>query len=459
MKTSLAILAAFVLVAAPLTAQAQARPWISDRGYGEGIGIRTGDLELHPGVAAEVGYDSNYFQRSGDEASPGEYPIYSAYRLRITPSFSMSTLGPQRRALDGQAAAAPKLTFRSSVFASYNELFGSASDEANLSDQRNLELGASGSVDILPQSPVGVDFRGDYVRTIQPSNDPATEAAWNRDTVRGGAGATFRPGGGLFDWRLGYDITYNYFERDVFRSLTNSQHSFNTRGRWRFYPRTALVYDAQTVLVRYTFYNAPRNDGQTVQARLGVSGLVTNRFALMAMAGWAASYYAPTAVPVRGNYDGLVGNGELKWYVLPQPTLQPTDATVGLSHIAVGYLRDYANSYLADYYRRDRVYAKASYFVAGRYLLDAQAGYSHISHPPFVRGGNNFQGLTENRADVQLFAEYRLSDSFGINTTLQYDASLDNTVVAEPGATAGNGVWDNLAFSRFGAWLGVRYFL
>lgn len=459
MKTSLATLAALLLtIAAPLTARAQGRPWISDRAYGEGIGIRVGDLELHPGVAAEVGYDSNYFQRSGDEDSPGEYPVYSAYRLRVTPSLMASTLGPQRRAQDGATASVPKLNFRGGVFASYNEMFGSAS-EIDISNQRNLEAGANAAVDILPRSPVGVDFRADYVRTIQPSNDPAIDAAWNRDTMHGGAGVTFRPGGGLFDWRAGYDFTYNYFERLQFHSLNNAQHTFNTRGRWRFYPKTALVYDAQTTLLRYTFNNAPRNNGQTIQSRLGVNGLVSNRFSLLALVGWAASYYEPTAAPVLGNYDGLVAHGEIKWFALPQPKLQPTDATVGLSSIALGYVRDYVQSYLADYYRRDRGYLSASYFIGGRYLVDAQAGYSRITHPSFQRYGVDYDGVAEDRADVQVFAEYRLSDSFGVNTTLRYDASLDNTVVAAPGASAGNGAWDNLAFTRFAAWLGVRYFL
>ena len=50
-------------------------------------------MELADKRAAEFGFDSNYFQRAD---SPDEDPI-GALRLRITPSFSLSTLGPQRR--------------------------------------------------------------------------------------------------------------------------------------------------------------------------------------------------------------------------------------------------------------------------------------------------------------------------------------------------------------------------
>ena len=38
---------------------AQEQVWLKDRRYGEGIGIRAGDFELHPGIGGEFGYDSN----------------------------------------------------------------------------------------------------------------------------------------------------------------------------------------------------------------------------------------------------------------------------------------------------------------------------------------------------------------------------------------------------------------
>ena len=56
------------------------QPWLSDSRYGNGIGIRTGNFELHPSLSAEFGYDSNYFQRA--ETEP---PIEDAYRFRVTP--------------------------------------------------------------------------------------------------------------------------------------------------------------------------------------------------------------------------------------------------------------------------------------------------------------------------------------------------------------------------------------
>ena len=57
--------------------------------------FRAGDLELHPGIAGEVGFDSNFFQASGE----------------VTPSGMAALIPPQFRPVlpdgipDGNAAA------------------------------------------------------------------------------------------------------------------------------------------------------------------------------------------------------------------------------------------------------------------------------------------------------------------------------------------------------------------
>jgi hypothetical protein len=419
------------------------------------MGYRTGDLELHPGVAGEIGYDSNYFQRSGDAGSRVDSPIESALRFRLTPSLTLSTLSPQRKTGDTGAAAAPTVSFRAGVSASYNELVGVGGDY-DFSKQRNIEGGANFLLDILPQRTFGGDLSGDYTRMVQPSNDAATVFAWDRDTFRVGAGVSWRPGGGLFDWRLGYDLLYNYFEQDAYQNLNNANHTVGSRGRWKFFPRTAAIFDAKSSWIQHSDATAPVNDGQAVTARLGVNGLITNHFAVLALAGWGATYYRGTALE---NFDSVIGQAEVKWYILPQPKLQPGTATVGLSSIAVGYVRDFTNSYLADYYQRDRAYANMSYFIGGRYLLDLQGGYSRITHPRFVREGTIVSGLKEDRVDVQLFTEYRLSDSWGVNATARYDGSVSDARLNTPATDTAEALSDNLAFNRFAVWLGVRWFL
>ncbi len=201
-----------------------------------------------------------------------------------------------------------------------------------------------------------------------------------------------------------------------------------------------------------------QDDSQPVRARLGINGLVTNHFALLAMAGWGASFYQNSTRTV-SDFDSVIAQGELKWFILPQPTLAPDQATVGLSSIAVGYIRDFHNSYLGDYYSQDRGYAAFSYFLGGQVLLSLQAGISHNTYPAsvFAAGVAALRpGFSQNRVDSTLFAEYRLSDTFGINTTLRYNAALgDQRINIDPAGTQ----QDNLKFSRFEAYLGARWFM
>src|SRR6476469_9159257 len=74
--------------------EAKAQEWLKDRAYQEGAGIRTGDLEVHPGIGGEIGYDSNYLLRSHKDgpnvsnAAPLA-PVEGAGMLRITPSLSL----------------------------------------------------------------------------------------------------------------------------------------------------------------------------------------------------------------------------------------------------------------------------------------------------------------------------------------------------------------------------------
>jgi hypothetical protein len=449
-------LAATLLVAtASLSASAQsAQPWIKDRRFSEGIGYRTGNLELHPGVGAELGYDSNYFMLADDEGAK-----IDVIRLRVTPSLSLSTLGAQRRG-EGGGGAPPSMNFRAGVFANYNKLFAtdSKNDEAVSKNDNAVNVGAGFNLDVLPQRPWGFDMYGDFVRSAEPSNAILEELAFSRDTLRLGAGVNWRPGGGLFEWRLGYELDYSFFERDAYKNLNNSQHYVNMRGRWRFLPRTAALYDGKLGFLRYGSAQNVDHNAQTVESKIGVNGLVTNHFTLLAMAGWAASFYEPRGPVPANNYDGPVGQAELKWFLLPQPTLAPDQATVGLSSIALGYVRNYANSYLSDFYRRDRGYANFSYFIAGAFLVSVEGGYSYLTHSPsyFNTGQVRNGSFTQNRVDATFFGEYRPSDVIGINTTLRYSAALDNDrIPLDPTYT----LFDNLQYKRYEAWLGVRWFM
>jgi hypothetical protein len=462
--TALCAVSALSFTASVASAQ---QPWISDRRYGEGVGIRVGNLELHPGLAAEFGYDSNWFQRSDNEpqgtvaGGTGGRDPEAYYRLRITPHLTLSTLSPQRRQAEGMGGEPPKLNFQLGVYGAYNELFNADSDHApedDGSEQRHVNAGAQFALDVLPNGPIGFDLYGNFVRRIEPSNSPDENFAFDRHSFRLGAGANWRPGGGLFSWRLGYDIAYHAFLQEVFEQpFNNARHTIKSRTSWKFLPRTALISDAEYALIRFSNPDqTSQNDGETLQGRIGINGLVSNHFGVLAMGGWGASFYDDNenGFPAR-NYDGPVGQAEVRWYITPAPTLEATSAMVGLSSIALGYNRTFTTSYLGTFFARDRAYLNFSYFIGGVFLVAVDGGLSWIPYPDtFIdRTGTPElleETFTEKRIDAQIFGEYRFSDAVGINTTLRYDQNISREVGTPP--------VDDLDFQRFQAYLGLRLF-
>jgi hypothetical protein len=434
---------------------ARAQAFLSDPRITEGLGVKAGSFELHPGVDGEGGYDSNYFQRSGATQQANE-PVVDAWRLRITPSLSFATRGA-RSAMEG-GGAQPAVNLKGNIAATYSALFAAQSvNSSDVSQQSNLSGAAGLGADILPGRTWGGDLAADVNRVLEASNDVTVGNAWRRDTIRGGAGITWSPGGGLFRWRLGYGIAATLFEESSFQSLNNLQHTLMTNGSWKFLPRTALIYRGSLGWVTHPNPTANLGNGQSMDTQVGLNGLISNYFGVLAMGGWAATFYETGPGVPPQNFDSFVGQAQLTWYPTPQPKLLEGSAPVGLSTVAAGYTRNFAPSYAGTYYQRDRGYANMTYFIGERFVLALTGGLSHITRPPIqvvaAAGPQQFNFPGENRVDAQAFLEYRIGPTVGLNTTFRYDAELESI-----GVPSGAGR-DELQFSRYQVYLGLRWFL
>jgi hypothetical protein len=459
--------AAILLVSRAASAQAQyvSQPdspeWLKDRRYNEGIGVRTGDLELHPGIAGEGGYDSNYLLRSttvGVSNGPPTAPVIPALEFRVTPSLYISTLGQQRR--EGDSGPASPLAFRAGFNLTYRELVGLSSDpvantpQNDIASNRNASGAADARLDILPERPVGGAIYASYARAILPNTVNANpDLSFNQDLIGAGAELALQPGSGTLDWHLGYQLHATIFEDDTGKPYNNITHEAYTRGRWKFRPRTAFVYDAT---LRFISYNnsqlaqpVPLDTSTPVRTRIGLEGLVTDRFALLAMVGWGASFYDQTFP---------------RWFLAASPGIAAvTDVGLALSSIAIGYTRDFQNSYLGSFYTQDRGYLKFYYLFAGRATLTLEGGVAAIEYPNLFwsDGTERAPSFNNLRADATLFGEYRFTDTFGLNATLRYTTNVGNQLltVTEPTTAAPNPALYALQWQRFEAYLGVRWFL
>jgi hypothetical protein len=478
------LVAALAAISAGYATSAHAQAFLGDPRLSEGLGIKAGAFELHPGIAGEFGYDSNYFQRSyrpgdllnrasldvvpPDKVPPGApttdprylpEPQVDAYRLRVTPSLSFTTFG--RRAGQEGGGPPPDVIFGGRISGSYNALW--AADSANsdqVSGQNNIALQGGLNLNVFPVARWGGDAFIDYGRITEASNEIEVSNAFRRDTIRGGVGINWRPGGGLFTWRLGYGITANLFEDSAFKSLDNVQHRIETGGRWKFLPRTSLFYRGTVGWLSYTADDKAKTlgDGVSISSNIGLNGLITNYFGLLVMGGWASSFYEVPAAAVARNYDSFTAQAQLSWYPTPQRKLPDQGQPVGLSEIDLGYVRNFAPSYLGSWYQRDRGYLTGTYFFAQRFVLVLAGGINHITRPEsfFATGVEQYAGGAENRVDASAFFEYRPGPSVGINATLRYDALLDNISIL---TSQGGNVYDDLKFNRYQALVGVRWFL
>lgn len=411
---------------------------------------------MHPGISAEFGYDSNYYQRADSEIEEQNIgPVEDTWRLRVTPAFVIRTVDKRLAEAGASAGTAPLFSLQLSADATGNVFFSDA-----VKDERHIQGGAGMDFVLLPGRTWSFDASGDYRRIVDPSNLPGFVNSYDRSAVSAGAGVTWRPGGGLFDWRLiGYQLRATLFEDDVFESFNNLDHRLETRGRWRFLPRSAAIFDGQYKFLTYT-EPTDQNGGQAVRARLGYNGLVTDRLGFLAMGGWAASFYDDDVQPAK-DYDGFIANAELTWFLTARSTLGYQTGAVGLSSVAIGYTRDFTNSYLGDFYARDRGYAKLAYMAGGVVALTAEAGFARVNYPSFSvadQGGGRFTqpAFAEDRIDAKVFAEYRPVDSVGVNATLQYDESFSQVVRL---SSTDPEVGDDLDYARWQAYIGVRWFL
>lgn len=438
MNARLPLIAALAVALAPLDASAQA--WLGSADFSEGAGIRAGNFELHPSIGAEFGYDSNFTR-----ASAAEGPV-DVLKLRVTPSLTLSTLGKARR----NAEAPPDFTFVAGAHASYFELFPLDSDESEISKRRNLAAGVNTRLDVFPYRKFGFDLLAGWTRVIQAegrSDDLAGEG-FNRNTFRYGGGLSWRPGGGLFEWRGGYLGTFNYFENDSFASLQNIHHELNTRGRWRFLPRSALLFDTSYTFVRYNKQTV-QTDGDILRSRVGFHGLVTYHLALLGMVGWASTFYRSHVGSIEPRqYDAPLANAEVRWFIQPRPDLEKATIATGLSSIALGYARTVNNSYLGSFYQRDRGYLQFSAFLLGAVAGGLEFGVSRVAFPEARGAGVNTPGVTQLRLDANVFGEYRFTDTLAANATFMYDQVNSGALPTE-----------DLDYKRWQAYLGLRWFM
>jgi hypothetical protein len=281
-----------------------------------------------------------------------------------------------------------------------------------------------------------------------------------------GADVTFLPGGGTFDIRAGYQLYASLYEESAGAPYSSITHEITVKDRWKFRPRTALFSEASLSFLDYP--DAPRaslylNDATPLRTRAGLTGLVTDWFGATLSGGYSATFFKNPAAVASTQYDSFNAQAEGTIYFGQGGRDNPGEATLLLSAWSLGFQRDFQRSLLGNFYGANRLYTKLSYWFGGRVLLDVHAAGEQLNYPPVFYTGAPATAQTTDFTNYRvlggIFAEYRFSQAFGLNTTIDYVHQFSNTQLpagAIPGTTT-PGVFD-MNYDRLQAFLGARYF-
>lgn len=443
------------VVAFPAIAGAQ--EWLKDRRFSEGAGVRAGDFEVHPGVGAEIGYDSNWLLRSyrnGFQNSAPTAPEKGAGMLRITPSISIQTLSAARRKDQGEGGAQPMLELRATAAATYREFFG----DSELTKQRNVGANLDVRADIAPRRPFGFSLFGGVSRVPRPNTGADPNQAFDSDNLYGGGEFNLAPGGGTFDMHAGYTLNATFFEKASGKPFDNIRHEIAVRNRWRFRPRTALFSETTLGFQNYSNPNGAATvltNSTPLRTRFGVNGLVGPRVAFLGAVGYGASFYALGAKTTQ-QYDSVIGQGELRFYLTDNPdTSELGKVSLTQSSLTIGYTRDFQNSFLGDVYGVDKGYGSLAYFFGARVLTSASVAVSNLSFKNVYLSDGSVAASAFNvvRPEVTLYGEYRFTDTIAMNLTANYSQNVTTQSIKYP-----EGNFD-LAWRRAQVFLGGRFFL
>lgn len=449
MRARLTCLASATLlsVLCSLSLRAHAQAWLSDRGGNEGIGIRAGNLEIHPGVSAEVGYDSNVFLRP---TSPQGSAI-----LRMTPHIFLSTLGGERMQDEGAPAAPPKVEFR-----------GGASMPMYYYLSTDQGFGAEGNVDLalrlLPQRVVSFGAMGRYRRTFRPFANGPANANYGRNTIDVGPQLKFQTTGGVLQASVGGNFNYSFFDDADYDDYDNKAYRAEISAAWMFLPKTALVYDAEfeyrdaeNAAAGAELAGPLRVDSNRYQFRLGVNGALTGRISASLLVGYTAMYFQGPAV-AGADTDSPTLLTQLTW------RLSDTAKAV------LGYDLSTSAAYQGNYQLTQRASAATDLLIGGTFLLGAKVSYARMGYGIDRAAGGSDQNATDgkrtdNRVEADVHGEYRLADWIAMtaSTGMLLNSTDFKQRVQEVDAMGNPLPVPTVLpvnFTRFDAFLGMRIF-
>lgn len=425
------------------TAYAQGPGWLEDRARAQGPGFRLGNLELHPGIGVEAGYDSNVFFEDADGPTG---PTGSAL-FRISPHLFLSTLSQARRQegeARGDGATTRMFDFQAGVS---SEVYFFVVDAA----RHNVAVNGDFDLTINPEGRLGARIFNHLTRSIRPfTGRSGDDRRLNYGRIGNIAGFELngRSRGGLIQANLGYSFRLAYFEQADFRYANQFGHQVSANTHYRFLPNTSLFWDA--TLDFTNFYNdggaAPLilSDNLRLRTRVGLNGVITPKLSATIALGYAAMMVDDERFD---DADTLIALAGLRLRLTPTTTL------------GFGYEREAQGSVVGLFRIQDRGYLDFQWLLGRSFLLAFNAWVAYMQFGTiFDNAGMSMGDRNDVFVSVQLFGEYRFTEWLAINATVGYLGDFTDFEYQVEDISTGVPIPDPAGFNKFQAWLGLRVF-
>lgn len=319
---------------------------------GDGLRSENG-WKLVPALSLGASYNSNLFRATPRE----DEPVVHAPRGQIEPSISLGN--PDARSL--------RLKFNGS--ARWDEYFeslagGQGDGQAAVDGQSGLSAAGNAQATFNPEGDVSLQLSERLSRHNEPPLSRGAEA-YNWWQNQAGATLGLHPNDRVLQANLGYDWSWYNYTTDALDDLDRNEHDFRFDGEWRFLPKTSFLAEANYGLTNWEERSRTparpgiggeiRNvDSRPLRLRGGVSGLLTNRIALRALAGYGWSMHQ-----VDSSFEGIIGEGALA-FTFGDLEMENT--------LEVGYRRDFSDATVGNYYTSHELFAELDQGLFDRYL-------------------------------------------------------------------------------------------
>lgn len=361
---------------------------------GPGFKVLRDGLVLHPGFAADLGYDSNVLML-GQGGGAGV--------LRLRAHLDLATLPPQRLDEDSRQF----LKFRLGAALEYRQYF-SADPRIGAAQQLNAE--SSADLRIKEGDPLSLQVYNHFLVTSDARNLEIANYGNFAPRIydRIGLVGSFRPGLGPLEVGLAESLRFDYFipEPTAYgRSFGNDLSLF---GALRVLPQTVVRLELRSSYVQYLSDQAavPRSAPLRV-----IAGLQT------LLVPWlGASVYLGYGNSLHHGYT----TASLK--LLSQPNVSASDFVGGIEarlllsrqmQLRAGWARDFFDSLYASFFRDDHLYAHYQHSPWRTLTLGAQLDvylrdYGALA-PATTLGYSRYRGNATSRSDVLI--------GFGVEAT------------------------------------------